>query len=199
MKKILIINGSYRKGGISDQVIHIMTQTLQVAGAKIETVNLREYPIAFCLNCRECTQEEGEAPGLCVQHDGMKALIDKIEKADAYILASPTNFGTVTALFKRFMERLVIYGYWPWDMPAPKGRKKNTIKKPAILVSSCAAPGIIGHLFFNSTKQLKMTAKTIGAYAVGTLFTGFVSKEPHPKLSSKVQTKAKLLATKLMK
>jgi multimeric flavodoxin WrbA len=41
----------------------------------------------------------------------MATLTQKIETADGIVLASPTNFYTVAALFKRFMERLVVYAY----------------------------------------------------------------------------------------
>lgn len=198
MTKILVINGSYRDDGITDQTVEAMVQAVQAAGAEVETVRLREYAIEFCLNCRECTQQPGDAPGECVQHDGMQELVNKIERADGYILASPTNFGSVTAIFKRFMERLMVYGYWPWDMNAPQFRKANVPKKKALLVSSCAAPGIIGRWFFGSHKQLKMTAQTIGADSVGTLFTGLIAKESHPKLPERVQVKAKALAAKLV-
>lgn len=198
MTKILAINGSYRNDGVTDQIIEIMAGVLQTAGAEVEIILLREYPIEFCLNCRECTQKPGEAPGECVQHDGMQNLIDKIEKADGYIFASPTNFGSVTALFKRFMERLVVYGYWPWGMIAPKDRKVNAPKKKAVLVSSCAAPGIMGRLFFSTIKELKMTAKTIGSDTVGVLFTGMIAQEEHPELPDDIKRKAQNLAKKLV-
>lgn len=198
MTKILAINGSYRNDGVTDQVIEIMAGVMQTAGAEVEIILLREYPIEFCLNCRVCTQKPGEAPGECVQHDGMQKLIDKIEKADGYIFASPTNFGSVTAVFKRFMERLVVYGYWPWGMIAPKDRKANGPKKKAVLVSSCAAPGIMGQLFFSTIKELKMTAKTIGADTVGVLFTGMIAQEENPKLPDAIKRKAQNLAKKLV-
>ena len=41
----------------------------------------------------------------------MATLIQEIETADGFLLASPTNFYTVAALFKHFMERLVEYAY----------------------------------------------------------------------------------------
>ncbi len=198
MTKILAINGSYRNGGITDQIVETMVKALDEAGAEVETIYLRNYPIEFCLNCRECTQKPGEAPGKCVHDDGMQMLIEKIEQADGYIFASPTNFGSVTAIFKRFMERLVVYGYWPWGTNSPKDRKENTSKKKAIVISSCAAPGIMGRFLFSTHKQLKMTAKTVGADTVGTLFTGLVSNEPHHKISHSVEKKAKQLVTKLM-
>ncbi|MCG6867945.1 MAG: flavodoxin family protein [Gammaproteobacteria bacterium] len=199
MTRILAINGSYRDDGITDQAVDAVVDAARAAGAEVEVVLLRDYPIEFCLNCRECTQHPGEAPGECVQHDGMRDLVDKIEGADAYVLASPTNFSSVTAIFKRFMERLVVYAYWPWDMNAPKFRKADTPKKPALLVSSCAAPGAMGHWLYGTRKQLEMTAKTIGARPVGTLFTGLVSKAPHPELSERVRSRAASLAMKLVR
>lgn len=197
MSKILAINGSYRDDGITDQAVAALTRAVREKGDEVEVIMLREYPIEFCLNCRECTQQAGEAPGRCVQHDGMQALVDKIERADAYIFAAPTNFGSVTAIFKRFMERLIVYGYWPWGMHAPKFRKAAVPKKKAILVSSCAAPGFIGRWVYGTHKQLNATAQTVGAKAVGTLFTGLVADEPDAKLSDRVQAKIQKLAAKI--
>jgi len=198
MPKILAINGSYRSDGITDQTLAVMVETLHAAGAEVELVTLRDYPVEFCLNCRECTQQPGEAPGQCVQHDGMQALIEKIEAADGLIFASPTNFGSVTALFKRFMERLVVYAYWPWAAHAPKFRKSGQVKKKAVLISSCAAPGIMGRWFFGTHRQLKQTAETVGAKVVATLFTGLIAGEAHLQLPNKVREKARKIATQLI-
>jgi multimeric flavodoxin WrbA len=198
MTKILAINASYRDDGITDQTVEAMIQAVETAGAKVEVVHLREYPIEFCLNCRECTQQPGDAPGECVLQDGMQELIDKIEWADGYILASPTNFGSATALFKRFMERLVVYAFWPWDMNAPQYRKANVPKKKAVLVSSCAAPGILGRWVYGTRRQLKTTAQTIGADTVGVIFTGLVGKDPHPRIPERVRAKIKKIADKLV-
>ncbi len=198
MARILAINGSYRNNGITDQTVGALVQAVETAGAEVELILLREYPVGFCLNCRMCTQKPGDAPGECVLHDGMQALIDKIERADAYILASPTNFGTVTAIFKRFIERLVVYAYWPWEMNSPRLRKENMPKKKAVLLSSCAAPGIVGRWFHETHKQLKRTAQITGARPVGTLFTGLIAKDPHPGLPDHVFTKINSLAEKLV-
>lgn len=198
MIKILAINGSYRDDGITDQTVEALAQAAVAAGAAVETILLREYPIEFCTNCRACTQQPGAAPGECALHDGMQQLIDKIERADCYILASPTNFGSVTAIFKRFMERLAVYAYWPWEMNGPQFRKAQAPKKKALLVSSCAAPGIIGRWLFGTDKQLKLTAKTIGAEIVGTLFTGMIAKKQHLKLPEGVRDKIKGLAVRVV-
>jgi multimeric flavodoxin WrbA len=198
MKKVLAINGSYRDDGLTDQTVEALAQAVEAAGAVVEIILLREYPIEFCLNCRACTQQPGAVPGGCVHHDGMQDLIDKIERADCYILAAPTNFGSVTAIFKRFMERLAVYAYWPWDMNGPQYRKAQAPRKIALLVSSCAAPGIIGRWFFGTHNQLKMTAKTIGAEVVGSFFTGMIAKEQHPKLTKNVRAKINAMAGRVV-
>ena len=198
MSIVLAINGSYRDEGMTDQAVEALAEVLEEAGAEVEIILLRDYPVEFCLNCRACTQMAGAAPGECVQQDKMQELIDKIERADCYILASPTNFGSVTAIFKRFMERLAGYAYWPWEMNGPQYRKAQSPKKKALLVSSSAAPAILARWFFGTDKQLKMTAKVLGAEVVGSLYTGMIAKQQHPKLAEGVRAKIRPLAERLV-
>jgi multimeric flavodoxin WrbA len=197
MTKLLAVNGSYRENGVMDQAVELAAQTITEAGATIEVIHLRDFPIEFCRNCRHCTQVPGESPGECVQQDGMRELIQKIEAADGYILASPTNFYSVTALFKRFMERLVVYTYWPWGTRAPKSRTKIATKK-AILIASSAAPGFMGRMLYATVDQLKLTAKTIGAKPIGSVFVGSMSLQEHPELPDKVQEQVRTMARELM-
>jgi len=197
MTQLLAINGSYRENGAIDQAIDVAVQAAMQNGATVEVIHLRDFPIEFCQNCRHCTQVPGEAPGECVRQDGMRELIGKIEAADGYILASPTNFYSVTALFKRFMERLLVYAYWPWGSYAPKFRKKKATKK-AILIASSAAPGFMGRCFYTTVKQLKMTAKTIGARPVASIFIGLMSRQEHPALSDKVKRQVRGMVGKLI-
>lgn len=196
--RILAIAGSYRDGGIIDQAVEEAVRIARDAGAQTEVVQLRDYPIEFCLNCRECTQAPGESPGMCVQHDGMQALIDKIEAADAFILAAPTNFYSVTALFKRFMERLVVYAYWPWRMHGPQFRKKVRAKK-AVVIASAAAPAVMGRLFYSTSKQLRMTAKTLGAETVGDLFLGLAAGQRQVRLSASDSKRVRRATLKLVR
>ncbi len=198
MTNILALNGAYRHHGMTDQTVEILKQAIEAAGGTVEVIHLREHPVEFCLNCRECTQLPGDTPGHCVLEDGMQELIDKIERADGYILASPTNCGSTTALFKRFMERLVVYAYWPWGMNGPQLRKARGPRKKAVLVSSCAAPGILGRYFFATRKQLTMTANTLGADTVGVLFTGLIGKEPNPRITARLQTRIQKSVAKLI-
>ncbi len=196
--RILAINGSYRDDGITDQAVDLMIKMARKKGAKVEHCHLRDYPIEFCLNCRECTLHAGKKPGKSVQDDAMNDLVRKIEEADSFILASPTNFGSVTALFKRFMERLIVYAYWPWASKAPVFRKAKSKRKKAILISSSAAPGLMGRLFFDTNAQLKTTAKTIGADTVGTMFTGMIANSKKPRFPDSARKRAGKLVNRLI-
>lgn len=198
--KILAINGSYRSNGCTDQILYQLASKLQEGGAEVEQVDLRDYTIEFCYNCRECTQTKGVALGQCVQQDDMAILIEKIERADAYILASPTNIGSVTALFKRFMERLVVYLYWPWDKQGPpQRRKRNTPKKPAILVTSGSAPVFISRWTSTTRKELATTAKVIRATVHGIVDAGLIATRPFPALNKRMQKRIHKAAHKLIR
>jgi len=196
-RKILAINGSYRDGGVTDQAVASVLGKLEALGVEVEHVKLREHPIGFCRNCRECMQQPGDAPGHCVLDDGMAELVQKIEAADGYVLAAPTNFYTATALFKRFVERLAVYGYWPWGRNAPVFRKAKMRTKPALVVSSCAAPGLMGRLTYGTNRTIRIAAETIGARVVGSMVTGLIAQKPRPDLPARSRRKAEVLARRL--
>jgi putative NADPH-quinone reductase len=198
MTRILAISGSYRDGGITDQAVATAAETLQASGAEVDVVRLRDHDIEFCTNCRSCMQEPGTRPGPCIHADAMQDLVERIESADGYILAAPTNMGSVTAVFKRFLERLAGYAYWPWGQKAPVYRKVNQPKKRALLISSCAAPGFLGRLFYSSRRQLRFTAEVIGARPAGTLFIGLAARQPESPLPPRAARRAQRLAGRML-
>ena len=195
--KITAIVGSYRKGGIIDQATDAILESAREAGAETSKIHLIDKHIEFCANCRECTQQPGKSRGVCVIPDEMSAVLDEIETSDALILASPMNFGTVTAVMKRFIERLVCYAYWPWGAYAPKIRRRQKDKR-AVLVASSAAPAIIARPTSRIVSLLKSTADTLGAKAIGTLFIGLAAREQKQQISESTRKKAHALGKKLV-
>ena len=193
---ILAIVGSYRKEGIIERAVDEILASARERGAVIRKITLLDKRLAFCTNCRSCTQIAGESYGVCILDDDMAALLQEIEKADALVLASPMNAGTVTALMKTFIERLVCTAYWPWGAPAPKARRAGK-SKPAILVASSAAPGLLARLTGDVTKRLKSAATMLGAETVGTLFIGLAAQQQHQELSKRTIQKAHKLGHKL--
>lgn len=123
--KVTAIVGSYRKGGTVDTVIDEVLSAAHAAGAETSKVYLIDKHIEFCTNCRACTQEKGTGRGACPLEDDMKGILDALEKSDCLVLGSSINFYTVTAVMKKFAERLLCRSYWPWGMLRPKMRNKK--------------------------------------------------------------------------
>ena len=194
--KIIALVGTYRKGGIVDSAVDEMLDAAREAGAEVEKIYLIDRDIEFCTNCRACTQQPGERRGRCVLNDGMEDLLDRIERADGLILASPMNFWSVTAVMKRFIERLVCYAYWPWGQGAPKTRSTRRDKR-AVVVVSCAAPAFLARLRTRMSGLLKTAADLLGAKTVGVLFMGLSAMKEHQHLSGRNRKKARMLGTRL--
>ena len=120
---VTAIVGSYRKGGTVDTVIDAVLRAAQEAGAETSKIYLIDKHIEFCTNCRECTQEKGAGRGACPLQDDMSGILENSRNADCLVLGSSINFYTVTAVMKKFAERLLCYSYWPWGMLRPRMRK----------------------------------------------------------------------------
>ena len=195
-RKVVAIVGSYRKGGTIDQAVEAILEGARAKGAVTQTVQLRNCHIEFCTNCRQCMQEPGEARGRCVQHDDLEAILAGIGSADAVVLGSPVNAFNTTALFRRFIERLVGYGYWPWGQNAPKARTKLKPRK-AVLVASAAMPGFLIPLATGAPRALRTAATLLGAKTVGKMWIGLSAQEEHQKLSTQTRLRARQLGTKL--
>lgn len=180
----LVINGSYRSNGIIHHAVDAIAQALSERGHDSRRFDLIDCDIRFCTNCRRCMQLPGNEPGLCPLEDSMRGLIDEIETADFLVLASPVNFGCVTAVYKRFLERLAVYGYWPWGARSPEFRKRNR-NKQAILITSSAMPGFFARLTTHAMSTLRYTAKTVGAVPAAQVYLGGMALSKDRKFSPK--------------
>ncbi|QXE89381.1 flavodoxin family protein [Geomonas subterranea] len=195
--KVVAIVGSYRKGGMVDQVVDEVLAGAAQAGAQVQKIYLLDTHVEFCTNCRLCTQSPGGARGICPVADEMARVLDLVEGCQALVLASPTNFGSVTALTKRFVERLVCYAYWPWGVPAPKVRSREKPRR-AVLVAASAAPGFLARLFTPVVKTLRQSAELLGASCTGTIFVGLAAREERQGAGQRVLTRARLMGRRLV-
>lgn len=198
MSSVLAIVGTYRKGGVTDRLSDAVLQAAADAGARTEKIYLIDKTIQYCTNCRTCTQQPGEQPGQCVIEDDMAEILEKIQAADALVLAAPTNFFNVTAVFRAFMERTVGYAYWPWEKGAPGHRVKSGRRgKKAVLITASAAPTLLGRFAFRSLKALKTTATVLGAKPIGSIYVGLAAREPEIELPAAAVKKATRLGQRL--
>lgn len=180
-----------------DQAVAEVLAGCRELGAEVSTVYLLDENIEFCRNCRLCMQQGGDARGDCPIKDDMPVLLDRIEAADALVLGAPVNCYNVNAITRRFMERLVCYGYWPWGKPGPENRIKVASKR-AVLVTSTAMPAFLGRIATGAIRALKAIATLVGAKPVGTLFIGLAAMEQEPMLSPAAAGKARKLGHRLV-
>jgi multimeric flavodoxin WrbA len=190
--RITAIIGSYRKGGIIDSAVDEILASAREEGAETVKVYLMDKHIEFCTNCRTCTQQLGQKRGECPIEDDMCSILDEIERSDAIVLASPMNFGTVTALMKRFIERLVCFSYWPWGKAAPRIRNK-LINKRAVIVSSSAAPSFMARLMTGIIGLMKKVSELLGARTVGVLFIGLAARRQRQEIGKRARKKSRRL------
>ncbi len=196
-KKVTAIVGTYRKGGIIDTAVDEILASAREQGALVEKIHLTDTRIEFCTNCRTCTGQTGRERGTCPLSDDMAGILDKIEQSDALVLASPMNFGTVTAIMKRFIERLICYACWPWGAMAPRKRTRENTKR-AVLISSSAAPAFLARYTTRITGLLKQAADLMGARTTGVLFIGLAARKQHQDIGARARRKARRLGRKLV-
>lgn len=195
-KKIVAVVGSYRRGGIVDRVVDEILASARNEGAETSKIFLMDRHIEFCTNCRQCAGQSGFDHGKCPQVDDMEAILDELTGADALVLGSPMNFGTVTAVMKRFIERLVCFAYWPWGMMSPKTRNRR-MGKEAVIVISSAAPAFLMRFRTGIAGLLKTAASLLGARTVGVVAVGLAARKPHQELRKGTIKKARLLGKAL--
>lgn len=188
-RKIVAILGSYRQGGTIETAVGTILEAARAHGAETQVFNLREQHIEFCTNCRSCMQAPGEIRGKCVQQDDLETILNAAEAADTLVLASPVNCYNATALFRRFMERLVGFGYWPWGQNAPRARSKKRPRR-AVLVASAAMPAFFIPLATGAPRALRLTAALLGAKPLRTLWIGLAAHDPETHLSAAVRERA---------
>ena len=194
--RVVAIVGSYRKGGVTDTAVAAVLEGARIKGAITQMIRLDEHSIGFCNNCRQCTQTPGEQRVKCCQQDGLEQILTAIEAADGIILASPVNYYNVTAIFRRFIERLLGYTYWPWGQNAPKLRTKLLPRK-AVLVATSGAPGFLIPLATGAARALRLAARMLGAKTVGHLWIGLTAGEPNHALSARELARARQMGKQL--
>ncbi len=152
--KILVLMGSYRRNGNTDQITGLIKTHLQQEAEQrgtpleIETVYLGQQDLRFCRGCRIC-YERGEEN--CPNRDDLLSIKAKILAAEGVIFASPVYVDDVSGIMKTFIDRLCHVCHRP-----------EFTGKVAYLVATTGSS--------RSGKTLdtmKMAARTWGMYVAG--------------------------------
>jgi multimeric flavodoxin WrbA len=194
---IVALVGSYRRGGTTAQVVEAALEAARAEGATTETIWLSEQRIAFCDNCRRCTQEAGSRRGACHLEDDLEGVFDRLDAADALILASPVNNLDVTAVTRAVLERMVAYFHWPWGEPAPVARR-SVATRPSVLMTSSAMPGWMGRFATRSLGTLTTMARILGTKPIGKLYVGLAAGSKDASLKPADLRRARALGSRLV-
>jgi len=101
-KQVLVILGSPRKKGNSSALAARISRGAKSAGAEVETVFLQALKISPCRGCDTCKKQDSKG---CAIKDDMQEIYPKLVAADAWVIASPVYWFTMSAQTKIFMDR----------------------------------------------------------------------------------------------
>ncbi len=101
-KKLLVILGSPRKKGNSSALAARISRGAESAGAEVETLFLQDLKISPCRGCDTCKKNDSKG---CAINDDMQEIYEKLITADAWVIASPVYWFTMSAQTKVFMDR----------------------------------------------------------------------------------------------
>lgn len=101
-KKVLVLAGSFRKGGNSDLLCDQFMLGAEEAGNNVEKIYINDKKIGYCRGCGACDNSKK-----CVQKDDMTEILSKMIVADVIVMATPVYFYTMNGQLKTLIDRTV--------------------------------------------------------------------------------------------
>ena len=99
--KVLILNGSPRKGGNTGIALQEMVSIFEKEGVETEVVTVGNQDVRGCIACGTCYKK-----GKCVFDDAVNELAVKFEEADGLVVASPVYYASPNATLIACLDRL---------------------------------------------------------------------------------------------
>jgi multimeric flavodoxin WrbA len=105
--KVMAFNGSPRKKKWN--TITLLEKALEGAestGAETELIHLYDLKFSGCISCFSCKRLSRKKDGVCVVKDDLTSVLERVRKADAFIIGTPIYYGTESAATRALFERL---------------------------------------------------------------------------------------------
>jgi len=99
--KVLMINGSPRKGSNCGIALNEMRKIFEEAGIECTEVVVGDKNIRGCIACNSCAKA-----GKCVFDDEVNKLAPLFEEADGLVIASPVYYASANATLIALLDRL---------------------------------------------------------------------------------------------
>lgn len=98
--KVLLLNGSPRRAGCTNQALEIAAKILNGEGIETEIFWIGASPVAGCIGCGKCRENQR-----CVFRDKVNEFIEKAEAADGFIFGAPVHYASPAGAAIAFLDR----------------------------------------------------------------------------------------------
>jgi multimeric flavodoxin WrbA len=185
--RVVALLGSPREKGNSTVLAKQIIRGVETVGAEAETVYLNGLNIKPCQGCYACKKKNSTG---CAVDDDMQSLYPKLVESDAWIIASPVYWFSMSAQTKIFMDRC--FALWNEDPP----RNQISQKRIAIAMSyGDSDPFNSGCV--NALRSFQDTYRYAGATIVGMVY-GSAEVSGEIASNAELMTQAEELGKKLV-
>ncbi|MDZ7632006.1 MAG: NAD(P)H-dependent oxidoreductase [Gemmatimonadaceae bacterium] len=100
--RALILNGALAPDPLLDDLAARLTSDFVARKYAVETVLLRDVPVAYCQGCFECWTH---TPGTCKIDDAGRDLSRDFSMSDVVVFLTPVQFGSYSSETKKMLDR----------------------------------------------------------------------------------------------
>lgn len=103
--KVLLVNGSSRKKGCTNEALQEVARALNEEGIETELIFIGNQALPDCIACRKCRET-----GKCVFDDIVNEFVEKAKTADGFVFGSPVYYAHPSGRLLTFMDRAFYSG-----------------------------------------------------------------------------------------
>jgi len=165
--KILVLNGSPRRGGVVDTILERVLEAAGKKGCTGEKLNVCDLKLRPCTGCMACRTD-----GVCrLSRDDAHEAAEKIAEADLLVVGTPTYWGNMSGQLKLLFDRTVPVFMGESSRGIPQGRQRG---KRALIVAACTTPWPFNRLMRQSRGAVGAVREVLGTagYRIRTLQIG---------------------------
>jgi hypothetical protein len=156
---LLCLLGSPRRQGNSDLLAAEVCRGFVAAGGTVESIALSRLHLLPCTGCEACSKDR---PEICVLHDDMPMLYEKMLSASALLWASPVYSWAPTVEMKIVLDRQL-----PWGDYQTTRHRCELAGRPVGLVLCYADPDPATNGFFHAYHILRIVSIASGGTFAG--------------------------------
>ena len=183
---VVALLGSPRKKGNSTVLAKQIIRGAESVGAKVETVYLNGLNIKPCQGCYACKKKNSTG---CTVDDDMQSLYPKLVESDAWIIASPVYWFSMSAQTKIFMDRC--FALWNEDSEI-----NSLYKKRIAIAMSYGDSDPFNSGCVNALRSFQDAYRYAGAKIIGMVY-GSADEPGEIASNAELMTQAKEIGKKL--